>query len=286
MAVRACHALASSVERSPMRRFPTWILAAVASIWAASAGTAAGPAKGQTRLADGFDYPVGKPDAEGYYKARGFRVGGHPGEDWNGAGGGNSDIGDAVYTMGHGIVVLARDVRKGWGNAVIVRHAYREGAEVKTVDSLYAHLQRITVREGQSVTRGQQVGTIGTNRGMYEAHLHFEVRKNIAIGMARSEFSKDFTNYFDPTKFIKEHRVLKGGGRSYPIELNTFVQRNTYGAPSVEGGSASSTASGSARGSTASIGDFGGKKQFKFTFARYSDIDPNQTRYYRSTRGE
>src|SRR4029077_18291115 len=28
---------------------------------------------GFTRLADGFDFPVGKPDAQGYYKARGFR---------------------------------------------------------------------------------------------------------------------------------------------------------------------------------------------------------------------
>ena len=27
-----------------------------------------------TKLADGFDFPIGKPDAEGYYKARGFRA--------------------------------------------------------------------------------------------------------------------------------------------------------------------------------------------------------------------
>src|SRR5205085_10477169 len=27
---------------------------------------------GFTRIADGFDFPVGKPEAEGYYKARGF----------------------------------------------------------------------------------------------------------------------------------------------------------------------------------------------------------------------
>ena len=42
-----------------------------------------------TRLADGFDYPVGKPDGEGYYIFRGFSPNGHLGEDWNGNGGGD-----------------------------------------------------------------------------------------------------------------------------------------------------------------------------------------------------
>jgi len=42
------------------------------------------------KLADGFDFPVGKPDADGYYKARGLRLRSpvHFGEDWNGRGGG------------------------------------------------------------------------------------------------------------------------------------------------------------------------------------------------------
>jgi hypothetical protein len=33
------------------------------------------------KLANGFDFPVGKPEAQGYYKARGFGSGGHLGED-------------------------------------------------------------------------------------------------------------------------------------------------------------------------------------------------------------
>ncbi|NBO94077.1 MAG: DUF4139 domain-containing protein, partial [Planctomycetia bacterium] len=37
-------------------------------------------------LADGFDYPIGKPDGKGYYVARGLRLREpiHFGEDWNG----------------------------------------------------------------------------------------------------------------------------------------------------------------------------------------------------------
>ncbi len=59
-------------------------------------------------LADGFDFPVGKPEGTGYYKARGFYPNGHLGEDWNGRGGGDSDLGDPIYSMGTGVVVSIR----------------------------------------------------------------------------------------------------------------------------------------------------------------------------------
>ena len=92
----------------------------------ASAGTASGVSTVKLRLADGFDFPVGRPDASGYYKARGFWPNGHLGEDWNGRGGGNTDLGDPVYACADGVVVHSRDVRVGWGNVVIIRHAYRD----------------------------------------------------------------------------------------------------------------------------------------------------------------
>lgn len=189
------------------------------------------PNMARTRVADGFDFPVGKPDAEGYYVARGF-LRHHPGEDWNGLGGGNTDLGDPVYTIGNGLVVFARDARRGWGNVVIVRHTYISQGKLKTVDSMYAHLERVTVREGQHVTRGMQVGTIGTNRGMYTAHLHFEIRQNLAIGINRSAFRNDLVNYHKPTPFIRAHRKLPGSGRSALVAVNTFtVPNNTFGPP-------------------------------------------------------
>ena len=174
-------------------------------------------------LADGFDYPVGKPDASNYYKARGYHPKGHHGEDWNGKGGGNTDLGDPVYAFGDGIVVQSRDVRVGWGNVVIIRHAYRDGkGAVKFIDSLYGHLNTRYVTLHQRVRRGQRIGTIGTNRGMYLAHLHFEVRKNLYIGMHRSKFAKGYGNYWDPTYFIKQHRQCQKGSRSYQVPINTF----------------------------------------------------------------
>lgn len=181
-----------------------------------------------TRLADGFDFPIGKPDGQGYYKARGFHANRHVGEDWDGVGGGNTDLRDPVYSIGNGVVVFARDVHLGWGNVIIVRHAFREGGAVKNVDALYGHLNGMLVRAGEKVTRGQQIATIGTAHGVYDAHLHFELRKNIAIGMSRAAFRRDLTNYYDPTKFLLSHRRLPTAPRTYVIAMNTFTHDAKY----------------------------------------------------------
>jgi murein DD-endopeptidase MepM/ murein hydrolase activator NlpD len=181
-----------------------------------------------TRLADGFDFPVGKPDAEGYYRARGYRAGGHQGEDWDGVRGGDTDFKDPIYCIGDGIVVFARDVHLGWGNVVIVRHAYRESGTVKHIDSLYGHLNSILVRRGQKIARGQQIGTMGTAHGQYDAHLHLEIRKNLEIGMSRSKFQKNLSNYYDPSQFIASHRQLSGGGANFRVAMNTFTHDSAY----------------------------------------------------------
>jgi murein DD-endopeptidase MepM/ murein hydrolase activator NlpD len=181
---------------------------------------------GQTalvRLADGFDLPVGKPDAKGYYKARGFRSHGHLGEDWDGLGGGDTDLGDPVYVIGDGVVVFARDCHQGWGNVVIVRHAYRDGVGTRYIDSLYGHLDRILVTRGQGVRRGQQIATIGNAHGLYEAHLHLEIRKNIEIGMSRDKFAQDSSNYYEPSQFITSHRHIQSSGASCRVAMNTFT---------------------------------------------------------------
>ena len=144
------------------------------------------------------------------------------GEDWNGLEGGNKDLGKPVYATANGIVVLARDMRMGWGNLIIIRHIFLEDQQMKTADSVYAHLDKLLVREGKQIVRGQQVGTIGSNRGMYTAHLHFEIRKNLFIGYNQSSFGKDYSNYYAPSSFIAQRRKLSGGGRSALVAVNTF----------------------------------------------------------------
>lgn len=181
-----------------------------------------------TRSADGFDMPVGKPNADEYYRSRGLIIGRHMGDDWNGKGGGNTDLGAPVYCTAHGLVVYAKDARMGWGKLVIVRHVYWEKGRWNYADSLYAHLHQIFVREGQQIRRGQLVGSIGTNHGMYTAHLHFEIRKNLRIGINQGSYRKDLSNYFKPCEFInggdgsRGRRQLDGGNRRVNVPINTF----------------------------------------------------------------
>ncbi len=190
--------------------------------WLVAVTSASADDTASVRMADGFGLPVGIDNGQRYYKARGYRPNGHLGEDWNGVGGGNTDLGDPVYSTANGIVVYARDFRAGWGNVVIVRHAYAERGDVRFVDSLYGHLQRILVREGQRIKRGEKVGTIGTAHGRYPAHLHFEIRKDIRVGMYRSMFPRDFRTYFDPTQFIMTHQNTGGDSRTAQVPINTF----------------------------------------------------------------
>ncbi len=56
-----------------------------------------------------------------------------------------------------------------YGNLVTVRH--ENGYETR-----YAHLSAVTVKEGDQVQPGQQVGAVGTTGYSTGPHLHFEVR--------------------------------------------------------------------------------------------------------------
>ncbi len=252
-----------------MRKSWFWfaLLALVAALVAAP-----GEQQARVRLADGFDFPVGKPDAENYYKARGFRPNGHLGEDWNGINGGNSDLGDPVWNIGHGMVVFARDMRSSWGKSVIIRHIYLEGKKLVTIDSMYTHLDRIDVKVGQQLARGEQLGTIGSNRGMYPAHLHFEMRKNLNIGMNRFAFSRGLENYIDPTPFIAQRRQTPGGKRSELIAINTFGDNRVVDAERSDEPDVS-TAKNEERSNPPSSIRPGGKRKSTFRVDRFDDID-------------
>ncbi|AKB75160.1 Phage protein [Methanosarcina lacustris Z-7289] len=169
-------------------------------------------------ISDGFDYPVGIPTGDGY--RHGQTIGGndgwdfledegsvlHPGEDWNGNGGGDSDLGDPVYAVSNGRIIAATNYGSGWGNIILIEHRLQDGT---IVWSNYAHLRDINVVSG-NVQRGQQIGTIGKGyNNEYNAHLHFEIRKNNLAPDAwvtGQDKTQIFTNYYDPSDFISSHR--------------------------------------------------------------------------------
>jgi murein DD-endopeptidase MepM/ murein hydrolase activator NlpD len=226
---KACQLSDSRLKASSMRKklFAAAVIAVIAALAQAE------PNATLTRLADGFDYPVGKPNADRYRISRGFTTHGHLGEDWVGQGGSGTDFRDPVYVIGNGVVTLARDFRRAWGNVIVVRHAFMEDGQVKYADSLYGHLDRILVREGQRVARGQQIGTIGNAHGLYAPHLHFEVHKNLAIGVVHTMFAGDLSNYYVPSEFVSSHRTLPSGNRVTTVAMSNYVMPTFPGVPAL-----------------------------------------------------
>lgn len=182
-------------------------------------------------LTDGFDFPVGNVDGQGSYKcvsngkifngwyiAAGtgirYSLGWHTGEDWNGNGGGNTDLGQPVYSIAKGKVIEAHDYGAPWGKVVYIEHHYMENTRLKTCYSLYAHLDTTYVKTGDIVNRRLKIGTLGDADGRYEAHLHFEIRKGEMSGYEStywpSSHDKDSSwvmeHYELPTDFLMVHR--------------------------------------------------------------------------------
>lgn len=120
-----------------------------------------------------FDIPMGSPLGALTYNAQPFLTTRHLGDDLNGIGGWDSDLGDPVYAAGDGVVVFAGWPSDGWGNVVMILHRLPNRKEVTT---FYGHLESFAVPVGALVRRGQRIGSVGKADGRYLAHLHFEVR--------------------------------------------------------------------------------------------------------------
>src|SRR5213082_3819731 len=108
-------------------------------------------------LATRFDFPLGSEHGALAYNAQRFTENHHLGDDLNGIGGENSDLGDPIYAVADGRVLLARDGGPGWGNVIIVLHAYEENGARKFVQSYYGHVETIIVERKQKVHRGEQI---------------------------------------------------------------------------------------------------------------------------------
>ena len=153
--------------------------------------------------------PMGSEVAGLTYNAQRFgednpgRGGAHTGDDLNGIGGMNSDLGDPVFAAGSGRVLYAGLPSPGWGNTVILGHRLPDG---RNLHSMYAHLDRIDVIAGALVGRGDVIGTVGTAGGRYPAHLHFEIRESDSIDLGAG-YTRFETNHLDPAGTVAAYQV-------------------------------------------------------------------------------
>ncbi len=156
-------------------------------------------------LATRFDMPMGSEHGALTYNAQPFTENNHLGDDLNGIGGENTDLGDPVYSIANGQVIYADWPADGWGNMLLVMIAFEENGERHYVQACYAHLDSIEVAEGEIVRRGQKIGTVGTAGGKYLAHLHFELRKFITPFIG-SGYRPDPSGWVNPSEFVRQHR--------------------------------------------------------------------------------
>ena len=78
--------------------------------------------------------------------------------------------GAPILAAENGVVAYAGGRLRGFGNLLLVKH---DGGWI----TAYAHADRLLVRRGDLVKRGQAIATIGVSGGVTRPQLHFELRR-------------------------------------------------------------------------------------------------------------
>ena len=78
--------------------------------------------------------------------------------------------GAPVRAAENGIVAYAGNELRGFGNLLLIKHA--DGWT-----SAYAHNDRLLVRRGDQVRRGQIIARVGSTGSVTSPQLHFELRE-------------------------------------------------------------------------------------------------------------
>ncbi|GFH39207.1 M23 family metallopeptidase [Streptomyces pacificus] len=148
----------------------------------ASAGAAqSAPAVAEAKPAAQAQVAAWVKPVSGYTLTAGFNQGGamwshkHSGQDFA------VPVGTPVKAVSSGVVVKAGPNGGGdgsaYGNAVVVKHANGKYSQ-------YAHLSKINVNVGQSVSTGKVIALSGNTGNSSGPHLHFEIRTTPHYGSA------------------------------------------------------------------------------------------------------
>lgn len=151
-----------------------------------SYGRASSSAANMKVSAKGFILPLPYGTVTSYYGGRIHPITGlashHDGTDIA------ASTGTTVMASNKGEVVHAGWLW-GFGYAVMVYH----GPAGYNYTTLYGHLSRISVSEGQAVSRGQKVGEVGSTGNSTGPHLHFQAMHGSGY---------NFSGIFDPSNLV------------------------------------------------------------------------------------
>lgn len=119
------------------------------------------PYGGSCYISSGYGYRI--HPTLGYSKL-------HGGIDITGSGA----YGKPIYSIAAGKVILSQ-YYDSYGNCIMIDHGKYNGTSIV---SLYAHCASLSVSVGQSVSKGQYIGAVGSTGRSTGPHLHFEIRAN------------------------------------------------------------------------------------------------------------
>jgi Peptidase family M23 len=80
----------------------------------------------------------------------------------------SAPIGTAIQSTGDGVIVKVENNRSGYGKCVTISHGFG-------YQTLYGHMYRIDVKQGQRVKKGTQIGIVGNTGSSTGPHCHYEV---------------------------------------------------------------------------------------------------------------
>jgi murein DD-endopeptidase MepM/ murein hydrolase activator NlpD len=78
--------------------------------------------------------------------------------------------GEPMLAAENGVVAYAGNELRGFGNLLLIRHS---GGWM----TAYAHADKLVVKRGQRVNKGQIIGHAGTSGSVKKPQVHFEIRK-------------------------------------------------------------------------------------------------------------
>lgn len=147
-----------------------------------------------------------------FKEALGYTSGVHTGVDYNYSSG-NVDLGYATHAVCYGKVVakIANGTVSGFGNGVIIESSCPPGIAGSKMYHRYLHMNSVNVNVGQTVTEGQQIGTVG-NTGTTYAHTHLDIWTDRGGLGPHWEYHKDtaLSSYEDPYKLIEAFKGWNG----------------------------------------------------------------------------
>jgi murein DD-endopeptidase MepM/ murein hydrolase activator NlpD len=80
-------------------------------------------------------------------------------------------IGTTIRASAQGIVIISRSsgFNGGYGSYVVISHP-------NGTQTLYAHMNKVNVYQGQTLDKGETLGTVGSTGKSTGPHIHFEIR--------------------------------------------------------------------------------------------------------------